>query len=138
MTLFNDNISSKKESKLDVYKKILDVCIYRAYNKENKILGNEKINTIINNLAIKLANYITLNTYLDFNNYVICEDYNFLIDSNNSNSYLINFKFHLIDQITGKIIDNSYFELTIKYIIINQLKNKILMNMELTTLKFLN
>jgi hypothetical protein len=135
---YNNPVSSKKISKDEVYKTILNSCIYNAYNKENKILGNEKINIILNNLAVKLANYLTLNTYLDFNNYLICEDYNFSIDSTNSNTYLLELKFHLIDQITGKIIDNSYFELTIKYIIINQLKNKILMNMELTNLEFVN
>lgn len=138
MSIVNDISSSKKETQIDLYKKILDICIYRAFIKENKILGNEKINTIINNLSIKLANYITLNTYLDFNNYCICEDFNFSMDVTNENGYLIKFKFHLIDQLTGKTIDNSYFELTIKTIIINQLKNKILMNMELINIEFLN
>ena len=92
---------SKKESKDDLYIRVLKNCIYNVYNKESKILSDEK--NIITLLGTKLANYITLNTYLDFHNYAICEsikiEKNPLITNKYSNH--ISLCFHLEDKISG-------------------------------------
>ncbi|MFA5444948.1 MAG: hypothetical protein WC262_08265 [Bacteroidales bacterium] len=126
---------SKKESKDDLYIRVLKNCIYNVYNKESKILSDEK--NIITLLGTKLANYITLNTYLDFHNYAICEsikiEKNPLITNKYSNH--ISLCFHLEDKISGEIVEKSNFTIEVNYIIISQLKNKILLGIELKSFK---